>query len=120
MEEGVGLECQDVFEAAKSGRKFDSIVASEVLEHLEDPALALNNLCDCMNPGGRILVNMPVNSPAPDHIYLVRHPDEVAELVRDAGFVVDSKANFPMVGYDVESAIDKKVTINVSVIGVRN
>ena len=113
----VELECQDVFKAAKSGRTFDSIVASEVLEHLEDPASAIENLYQCMNKDGRILVNMPVNSPAPDHLYLVKNPSEVNTLVESVGFEIENSANFPMVGYTVDSALKDQVTINVSVIG---
>src|SRR3712207_7808068 len=52
-------------------------VISEVLEHLEQPGQALAFLRDCMTADGRIFINVPLNSPSPDHIYLLSSPEDV-------------------------------------------
>src|SRR5207253_3081970 len=74
VEQRVELVCQDVFDAGGANPRFDSVVVSEVLEHLENPLDALKSLKGWMRPNARIWVNMPVNSPAPDHLYLLRTP----------------------------------------------
>ena len=120
---GVGLQvdlvCTDVLATAGTNARFDSIVLGEVLEHLEDPIRVLKNLRDCLDPGGLIWVNMPVNSPAPDHIYLIREPEGVVRLVEESGFVVEKYRFFPMTGYSEERARKTKATINVGVIARR-
>ena len=110
---------QDVFEAFKGSHQFDSIVVSEVLEHLERPLDALLNLHHCLTPEGRILVNMPANSPSPDHLYLIKEPEEVLDLVIKGGFkVLDSKL-FPMAGYTLEQCRKHHLTINCAVIAAK-
>lgn len=113
----VELVQQDVFEAFKGRHQFDSIVASEVLEHLERPLDALKSLRACLAPGGRILVNMPANSPSPDHLYLIREPEETLDLMTAAGFSIVESRLFPMAGYTLEQCRKHKLTINCSAIG---
>jgi 2-polyprenyl-3-methyl-5-hydroxy-6-metoxy-1,4-benzoquinol methylase len=115
----VNLVNQDVFEAAKGNHAFESIVVSEVLEHLERPLDALKNLYHCLVPGGRILVNMPANSPSPDHLYLLREPEETLDLMKAGGFEVQDYRLLPMAGYSLEQCRKHKLTINCSAIGIR-
>jgi 2-polyprenyl-3-methyl-5-hydroxy-6-metoxy-1,4-benzoquinol methylase len=98
---------------------FTSVVASEVLEHLESPRAALRTLHDILEPGGRLFVNVPLSSPAPDHIYLFRHPCEIAGMVDEAGFRIERTHEFPQQGYTLERALAKAVTVSCVVIGVR-
>ena len=67
------------------------VVISEVLEHLERPEQALSFLNSALNPGGFIYVNVPINSPSPDHIYLLEHPDAGVALIEAAGFEIVSQ-----------------------------
>lgn len=116
IQRGVNLKQQNVFDAAQSDERFDSIVISEVLEHTEDPEAGLKALYHVLKPGGRIWINLPLNSPAPDHIYLLREPEEVIDMVNNAGFrIVDHKL-FPLTGYTLEQALKKTYTINSAVI----
>jgi len=108
---------QNIFDAASSEDQFDSIVISEVCEHLEDPKAALEQLRARLAPGGRILVNVPINSPAPDHIYLLKTPEEGVELVRAAGFEISSTVLFPMTGVNEQRARKMRATISCVVIG---
>jgi len=116
----VQLVRQNLFEATPSAERFDSIVISEVLEHLEDPKAALDQLYELLAPGGRIFVNVPVNSPAPDHIYLLTTPEQGVELVRSAGFTVVETALFPMTGLTEQRARKVRGTISCAVIGARH
>lgn len=117
--EKVHLVQQDVFKAFGGKHEFDSIVASEVLEHLERPLDALCSLFHCLKPGGRILVNMPANSPSPDHLYLISEPEETLKLLQDAGFTILDYKLFPMAGYTLEQCRKHKLTINCSAIAQR-
>ena len=91
---------------------FDSITFSEVLEHLEDPLSALRSLYALLKPGGRIFINAPVNSPAPDHIYLYRTPEEVVDMVREAGFAIEDCFFAPCTGASLQRARRLKLTIS--------
>ncbi len=90
----VALVETDILQAKRPDKKFDLIVISEVLEHLETPETALRFLRDCITDDGRIFINVPLNSPSPDHIYLFSSPDEVAALVEAAGFKVEQFSLF--------------------------
>ena len=118
VERPVALKRMNMFEAppATGGEGFDSIVMSEILEHLEDPVAALRAASQQLKPGGFFWVNVPANSPAPDHIYLVRGLDHAIELVRQAGLeVVDSLA-VPMSGVTLEKAVRRKLTVSCLIV----
>ncbi|MHA6334665.1 class I SAM-dependent methyltransferase [Qipengyuania sp. CAU 1752] len=109
----VDLRLQDLFAAddAPAGGFFDSIVLSEILEHLEDPVAALKAVSHWLRPGGQVWINVPANSPAPDHIFLFEGLDHAATIARNAGLdVLDARA-FPMTGATLERAQAKKLTI---------
>jgi 2-polyprenyl-3-methyl-5-hydroxy-6-metoxy-1,4-benzoquinol methylase len=72
-------------------READVLVNIEVLEHLDDPQTFLNALSRMLKTGGYGLISAAINAPNADHIYLYRHPDEVAGQLTQAGFeIVDS------------------------------
>jgi 2-polyprenyl-3-methyl-5-hydroxy-6-metoxy-1,4-benzoquinol methylase len=116
---GVDLTQQDLFETdAKScDRHFGAIVMSEILEHLEDPGAALKAAMTWLKPGGTIWVNVPANSPAPDHIFLVESPEHACEIVRAAGLTVVASKGFPMTGATLERARKHKLAISCVVVG---
>ncbi|OAN49236.1 hypothetical protein A6A04_03735 [Paramagnetospirillum marisnigri] len=97
-------------------RRFDIVVISEVLEHLEAPLDALNTLAAALAPAGRILVNFPINSPAPDHIYLLESLEQVVQLVEQAGLVVERAEAFPSMGYSLKRAMAVKATVSCAVV----
>lgn len=117
----VRLVKSDVLDPPKDRiEQFDSVVISEVLEHLEDPVGALRSLSSVLQRDrGRIFVNMPVNSPAPDHIYLLNQPEEVAAVVEDAGLQIDRMAIFPATGYTEAQARKQQLTMSVAIIATR-
>lgn len=114
--ENIRVEKQDILALPSSVSRFDSIVMSEVLEHLEQPTLALRNARDLLAPGGRIFVNVPVNSPAPDHIYLLGTTDEAVDLVTGGGFRVLEAGFYPAGGYSFDRAVKNSTTISCAII----
>jgi 2-polyprenyl-3-methyl-5-hydroxy-6-metoxy-1,4-benzoquinol methylase len=118
----VTLTLQNLFEADPAGqtRPFDAIIMSEILEHLEQPVEALKASAQWLRPGGSIWVNVPANSPAPDHIFLVRSPAHAEDLVREAGLEVVASHAFPMTGTTLEKARKGKLAISCVVVGRRS
>jgi 2-polyprenyl-3-methyl-5-hydroxy-6-metoxy-1,4-benzoquinol methylase len=116
----VALVETDILQATQPNKKFDLIVISEVLEHLETPDVALRFLRNCLNDGGRIFINVPLNSPSPDHIYLLSTPDEVRALVEDAGFKVEQLSMFATQARRMESALANRVSVSAGVIARPN
>jgi len=104
----------DLFDAPD--RQFGSIAFSEVLEHLEKPQDALAILHRLLRDDGRLFLNAPVNSPAPDHIYLFETPEELLDMITNAGFLLESTRLSPCTGATLEWARRRKLTISVGVI----
>ncbi len=48
-----------VYELEKLGRKFDSIVAIDIIEHVDDPRKALRSMKKVLAPGGKLLITFP-------------------------------------------------------------
>lgn len=119
VKRGLDLVRQDVLESDPHGGAFDVAVISEVLEHLERPQVALRTLYRCLRPGGRLFVNVPINSPAPDHIFLWRNQQEVLDLLSHAGFKTLEAEYFPVTGYPLDQALKRRLTVNCVFIAER-
>lgn len=117
LEKPVDLIQTDILAAERPERKFDLIVISEVLEHLEAPDRALGFLRGALKDDGRIFINVPLNSPSPDHIYLFETPDEVRVLVERAGLRVDSMSLFATQGRSIDSALSNRISVSAGVVG---
>ena len=109
------LEQRDIFAPTRptDEARFDSLVLSEILEHLERPADALAFARRVLKPRGRLFVNAPINSPTVDHIWLFRTPEELIELVKDAGFEVEETRLAPV--SDHPEARARKLGLGISV-----
>jgi len=114
------LLCDDV-QAGNLAAKgaWSSIVVSEVLEHLEQPHLALDVVAEALVPGGRAFITSPANSPMPDHIHLFRTPDEVVRLVEASGLRVLEQQSFTGVGVSAERARKQHLPIACAVVAER-
>lgn len=112
----VALVETDILKAAPPDRAFDLIVISEVLEHLETPDVALRFLRGALADYGRIFINVPLNSPSPDHIYLFETPDDVLALVEGAGLKVEQLSLFATQGREIESALRNRISVSAGVI----
>ena len=108
----ISIVLQDILAAPVRHAEFDAAVISEVLEHLERPDFALQSLHSALKPGGRIFINAPVNSPAPDHIFLWRSPEEFRAFVAEQGFEIEQAWDLPQTGVTLERA--RKLASSVS------
>ncbi len=68
--------------------QFEAVMALEVLEHLPEPGIGLSELVRVLRPEGWLLTSVPVQSPAPGHLYLFRSPQDVIEFHLAAGLDV--------------------------------
>lgn len=116
----VRLELCDIMAPPECPVRWDSIVLSEILEHLEDPFGAMRNLSGCLAPHGRVYVNVPVNAPTIDHIHLFRSPEDAVALVEKAGFVVDEMLLSPGAGYNLTKSRKREASISVALIARAN
>lgn len=57
-EQGYDVHCADV-ETMDLGRQFDTIVAGELIEHLENPGLCLRNIRRHLKPEGQLVLTTP-------------------------------------------------------------
>ncbi len=115
VEKPIALEAHNIVNAPS--QKFDSLTFSEVLEHLEEPLEALKILRSLLNEGGKIFVHAPVNSPAPDHIYLFEDPEAIIDMVEQAGFKIEKTECFPGMDAPIDRARKLKLTISTIVVG---
>lgn len=112
----VQLELTNIFTTHLPQCKFDLVVIAEVLEHLEEPQRALEILRSVTADNGRLFITVPLNSPAPDHIYLLRSPEEVTALVEAAGFSIDRMELYATQGRDLKKAFAAQMTVVAGVI----
>ncbi len=112
----VRLEKRNVFDLIDSSGKYDSIVMAEVLEHLENPTLALEKIRSILAPGGLAFFNIPCNSPAPDHIYLYKNPSHFFEQLKGAGLNIVDQFVTPGTGFSLERALKANLPISCAAI----
>ena len=84
---------------------------SEVLEHLEQPEIALK-LYKHLNTNGLLFINMPVNSPAIDHIFNLPSPEDVLRLIESCGFHIIESAFEPATNTSIEFSRANKLNIS--------
>ncbi|GGK72673.1 class I SAM-dependent methyltransferase [Mangrovihabitans endophyticus] len=107
----VTLARHDVLHAP-AGRSFDLVVASELVEHVDRPADALRRLAALTGAEGWLYLNIPVNSPAPDHITLWRTPESLFSFIADQGLEIVERHVLPMTGYTESAARAAQVTMS--------
>ena len=113
----VTCEVRDALSIELNEREFDFIVLSEVLEHIEDPMPVMGKLRSLMSDDGLIFINVPINSPSPDHIYLMETPEAARRLLTDNGFEIVEEAMFATQGTKLERALKNKVSVSVNMFG---
>jgi len=106
----VVFNLKDIFEF-NNGEKYDFIALGEVLEHVEDPLKLLTKLNELLSEDGVLYFTTPTNAPAIDHIYLFNSVEEIQEIVKLAGFEIESE--MPLISEDVspEKAAKYKIAI---------
>lgn len=112
--DNVTCEVRDAMSIQPGEREFDFIVLSEVLEHIEDPAPVVAKLRTLLPDDGLIFINVPINSPSPDHIYLMETPEDAQRLLTDNGFKIVDCAMFATQGTKLERAVKNRVSVSVN------
>lgn len=95
-------------------QKFDAVSLSEVLEHVENPKRMLEKIYEITTDTVDVYVNVPINAPAIDHIFLFHNVEEVIYLVEEAGFFVQDQLAVTGNGIAYEKAVRKKSAINLA------
>lgn len=116
---GVQVHCRSFDTEETIAEGLDALIVSEVLEHLEDPVDCLRRWTKHLRPETAVYINVPTNSPAPDHIYLLRDYHECLALAEAGGLSVQTMALFPATGMTLKKAHDMKSTISCCIIGRR-
>src|SRR5262249_56622772 len=97
----------DLAHLAENGiprRSFDTVVCSNVLEHIEDDSAALAALHDVLTPGGRVVLIVPAiqalygSIDRAIHHYRRYSRDDLAAKLQGAGLAVEHLNYFNMVG----------------------
>lgn len=104
------LVVQDLFKAPQD-KQYDKVVFSEILEHMEDPKAALETLRHLLSDNGTLFLNVPINSPAPDHISNWDTPDDLIAFVEEIGFDCTETFIIPSTGYTLDRALKHKAAI---------
>ncbi|ECH3948949.1 class I SAM-dependent methyltransferase [Campylobacter coli] len=107
--------CKD-FTKYNFNNKADLVVMGEVLEHVEQPLQFMKDVKTLLNDGGEIFATIPINAPAIDHIYLFSHPDEVKDLLKNAGLKIKECEYFMANNYSLEKALKTKNAIVMAVV----
>ncbi|SEA64388.1 class I SAM-dependent methyltransferase [Rubrimonas cliftonensis] len=109
----VAYSVRDVMTLEPQGERFDFVVLSEVLEHLEDPKAAMRRIRHVVDDArGVVFVNVPINSPSPDHLHLMREPDDARALLTECGFVIEREAFFATQATPLERALRNRVSVS--------
>ncbi len=111
---------QNVMQVPPGTPPHDLVVLSEVLEHLEDPMTVMSHIRQLVNPkGGLIFINVPINSPSPDHLYLLRNPDDARTLLVQNGFEIVREGFFATQGMALERALRNQVSVSACMLARR-
>lgn len=116
MEGRAELVVQDMHKAEPQGRPFDLVILSHLLEHLDDPVDALHRLKGVVTKGGHLFVNIPLNAPMPDHLVLLRTPEEAMAIIEKGGFRVLEIASHTTQGVPLPRALRAKTAVTCSII----
>ena len=117
---GCGFAIQNVMDVPPDTPPHDLVVLSEVLEHLQDPMGVMGHIRQLVNPkGGLIFINVPINSPSPDHLYLMRKPDDARALLTNNGFEIVREGFFATQGMDLERALRNQVSVSACMLARR-
>jgi SAM-dependent methyltransferase len=68
----------------------DLVIASEVIEHLPEPAVAFREIARVLAPGGFLALTVPVGSETPAHMSSPGCAEELDKLCQEAGLSVHS------------------------------
>lgn len=75
---------------------YDKVILCELLEHLENPLIALKNSKEALRPGGKMFLTFAIKIPQKDHVYLYRNISEARQQIDEAGLRIESDRFTPV------------------------
>jgi SAM-dependent methyltransferase len=64
------------------------VIASEVVEHMPEPEVVIDEITRVLKPGGQLILTMPVESRTPAHAHTLGGREDLRALLSDAGLRV--------------------------------
>jgi SAM-dependent methyltransferase len=80
----------DISRLPFASESLDLLIASEVVEHMPDPAQVVAEMTRVLRPGGRLILTMPLESHTPAHALTLDQPEDFRALCEGAGLSVQS------------------------------
>jgi len=111
------LAVRDIMAIEPGSETYDLVVLSEILEHLEDPKAAMRAVRGLVAEDGLVFVNVPINSPSPDHLYLMENLDDARALLRDTGFEIVAEDAFATQNHPLDRALRNRISVSVCMLG---
>jgi ubiquinone/menaquinone biosynthesis C-methylase UbiE len=69
-------------------KSLNLIIASEVIEHMPEPELVVNEIARVLKPGGQLILTMPLESHTPGHIHTLGSREDLRALCERAGLKI--------------------------------
>jgi 2-polyprenyl-3-methyl-5-hydroxy-6-metoxy-1,4-benzoquinol methylase len=107
------LGVRDIMAIEPGSDTYDLVVLSEILEHLEDPKAAMRAVRGLVADDGLVFVNVPINSPSPDHLYLMESLDDARALLTDTGFDIVAEDAFATQNHPLDKALRNRISVSV-------
>ncbi len=84
--DGVRVVTADVQRPLPFSRRFDVVLAINVIEHLPDPAAGVRTIAEALEPGGLCVVHLPtINGPVSRTIYRFAYAADPTHVYRPSG-----------------------------------
>lgn len=114
LQKPLQLECMDFLTADIPPAHYDAVVMGEVLEHVEKPDIFLKRIAQISKNDAWIFVTTCINTPAIDHIYLFKTPEELDILFQNCGLRAKQSLIRPYEGKTLAESLEQKLAINVA------
>ena len=107
---------QDDIYKLKDDIKFDRIICTEFLEHVEDPVAILRILRSLLAEGGKIFLTTVTWTAFIDHIYLYEDIAGIKRHIAESGFVIEKEYIQSVFSKDAKRLGESKVALNFAAI----
>jgi ubiquinone/menaquinone biosynthesis C-methylase UbiE len=112
----LNFRIQDMHKLEPDGEKFDLVILSHILEHLDDPVAALEKVRGVVDKRGVLFVNVPLNAPMPDHVILLESPVMATDILERAGFRIVEMATHTTQAKRLSQCLRQRIAVTCSII----
>lgn len=102
------------FFADRDSLPADVLVMGEVLEHVEEPGMFLEQSYKTLADDAFFFLTTCINAPAIDHLYNPETVENLEKLFLEHGFSVDDRCIIPRDGASLEECEKQRLAINVA------